>query len=193
MWRNSSVLCRLPSKAVSAFPWGDSSSPRIKFGCGGRGPGKDPLDDGEGGVGGRGGEGPCGDGGEGDRFGIWNFLRMVAGPVPNRSCVGNLQASVLLTDGGDVMSTGGRGLGSGFGVIAGDNMGSSFIGVIGLVFTNFCLYGDSVGQGSVSSGVGSARNMCRCRSSLQYQSNGVDRHGSSSLFISAAGSTRTVS
>ena len=112
--------------------------------------------------------------------------------VPNRSRVSSLQASVLLTEGGDVMSAGGRaGLDSGFGVVAGDFIGSSFIGVEGLVVMNFRSYGDSVGRGSVSLGVGSAQNMHLCRSSVQYWSNGVDCRGSSSLFIRAAGSTRT--
>ena len=82
-------------------------------------------------------------------------------------------------------------LGSGFGVIAGDSIGSSFIGVDSRVITNLHSYGDSVVRGSVGSGVGSARNMRFCRSSIQYRSSGVDRLGSSSLFIRAAGSTRT--
>ena len=88
---------------------------------------------------------------------------------------------------------GGIGLDAGFGVTAGDSIGSSFIGVVGLVFTNFCSYGDSVDRGLVSSGVGPAQNMCLCRSSVQYQSNGVDRRGSSSLFIRATGSSRIAS
>ena len=70
-------------------------------------------------------------------------------------------------------------LGSGFGVIAGDNIGSSFIGVFGHVITNLRSYGDSVCRGSVGSGVGSARNMRFRRSSVQYRSSGVDRRGSS--------------
>ena len=82
-------------------------------------------------------------------------------------------------------------LGSGFGVIAGESIGSSFIGVDGRVVTNLRSYADSVGRGSVGSGVGSARNMRFRRSSVQYRSNGVDRRGSSSLFIRVAGSTRT--
>ena len=82
-------------------------------------------------------------------------------------------------------------LGSGFGVTAGDNIGSSFIGVVGRVVTNLRSYGDSVGRGSVGSGVGSVRNMHLHRSSVQYRSRGVDRRGSSSLFIRVAGSTRT--
>ena len=98
----------------------------------------------------------------------------------------------MLTDGSDVVSAdGGSLLGSGFGVVAGDSIGSSFIGVDGLVFTNFCSYSDLVSHGSVGSRVGSAQNMCLHRSSVQYRSNGVDRCGSSSLFIRAAGSTRT--
>ena len=86
---------------------------------------------------------------------------------------------------------GGSVLGSGFGVISGDNISSSFIGVDGRVFTNLRSYGDSVCRGSVGSGVGSARNMRRRRSSVQYRSNGVDRRDSSSLFISVAGFPRT--
>ena len=86
---------------------------------------------------------------------------------------------------------GGSVLGSGFGVIAGDSIGSSFIGVVGRVVTNLRSYGDSVGRGSVGSGVGSARNMRLRRSSVQYRSSGVSRRGSSSLFIRVAGSTRT--
>ena len=76
-------------------------------------------------------------------------------------------------------------------VIAGDIIGSSFIGVVGRVVTNLRSYGDSVSRGSVGSGVGSARNMRRRQSSVQYLSNGVDRRGSSSLLIRVAGSTRT--
>ena len=78
----------------------------------------------------------------------------------------------------------------GFGVIAGESIGSSFIGVVGRVVTNLRSYGDSVGRGSVGSGVGVARNMRLRRSSVQYRSSGVDRRDSSSLFISVAGSTR---
>ena len=111
--------------------------------------------------------------------------------VPNWFCISNVHASVLLTNGGDMVSAGGGiGLDSGFGVVAGDSIGSSFIGVIGLVFTNFCLYGDLVGRGSVGSGVGSARNMCLRWSSVQYRSSGVDRRGTSSLFIRATSSTQ---
>ena len=86
---------------------------------------------------------------------------------------------------------GGSVLGSGFRVIAGDSIGSSFIGVVGRVVTNLRSYGDSVDRGLVGSGVGSARNMRFRRSSVQYRSSGVYRRGSSSLFIRAAGSTRT--
>ena len=78
-----------------------------------------------------------------------------------------------------------------FGVIAGDSTGSAFMGVDGRVFTNFRSYGDSIRRGLVGLGVGSARNMRLRWSSVQYRSNGVDRHGSSSLFISAAGFSRT--
>jgi hypothetical protein len=114
------------------------------------------------------------------------------GVVPNRSRFGNFHASVLLTDGGDVMAAGGGSmLGSGFGVITGDSIGSSFIGVDGCVVTNLRSYGDSVVHGSVGSGVGSARNMRLRRSSVQYRSNGVDRRDSSSLFIRVAGFSRT--
>ena len=90
-----------------------------------------------------------------------------------------------------VSAGGGSGFDSGFGVIAGDSISSSFIGVDGLVFMNFRLYGDSVCRGSVGLGVCSAWNMRCCRSSVQYRSSGVDRRDSSSLFIRAAGSTRT--
>ena len=90
-----------------------------------------------------------------------------------------------------VSAGGGSVLGSGFGVIAGDSIGSSFVGVDGRVVTNLRSYGDLVGCGSVGSGVGSARNMHLRRSLVQYRSRGVDRHDSSSLFIRAAGSTRT--
>ena len=75
----------------------------------------------------------------------------------------------------------------GFGVIVGDSIGSSFMGVDGRVFMNFRSYGDLVCSGLV----GSVRNMRRRRSSVQYRSSGVDRRGSSSSFISAAGSSRT--
>ena len=86
---------------------------------------------------------------------------------------------------------GGSVLELGFGVIAGDNIGSSFIGVDGRVVTNLRSYEDSVCRGSVGSGVGSAWNMRLRRSSVQYRSNGVDRRDSSSLFIRVAGFTRT--
>ena len=86
---------------------------------------------------------------------------------------------------------GGNVLELGFGVITGESIGSSFIGVDGRVVTNLRSYADSVGRGSVSSGVGSAQNMRLRRSSVQYRFNGVDRRGSSSLFIRVAGSTRT--
>ena len=82
-------------------------------------------------------------------------------------------------------------LGSSFGVIVGESIGSSFIGVVGRVVTNFRSYGDLVDRGSVGSGVGSARNMRLRRSSVQYRSSGVDRRDSSSLFIRVAGFTRT--
>ena len=114
------------------------------------------------------------------------------GVVPNRSRFGNFHASVLLTDGGDVMSAGGGSvLGSSFGVIAGDSIGSSFVGVVGRVVTNLRSYGDLIGCGSVSLGVGLAWNMRLHRSSVQYRSSSVSRCGSSSLFVRAAGSTRT--
>ena len=90
-----------------------------------------------------------------------------------------------------VSAGGGSTFGSSFGVIAGDSIGSSFIRVVSRVVTNFRSYGDSVGRGSVGSGVGSAWNMRLRRSSVQYWSSGVDRCGLSSLFIKAAGSTRT--
>ena len=80
-------------------------------------------------------------------------------------------------------------LGSGFGVVVGDIIGSSFIRVVGYVITNLCSYGDSVDHGSVGSGVGSAQNMRRRRSSVQYRSNGVDCRNLFSLFIRVAGST----
>jgi hypothetical protein len=73
----------------------------------------------------------------------WRWISV--GVVPNWSRFGNFHASVLLTDGGDVVLAGGGSvLGSGFGVIAGDSIGSSFIGVDGRVFTNLRSYGDSV-------------------------------------------------
>ena len=89
-----------------------------------------------------------------------------------------------------VLAGGGSGFDSSFGVIVGDNIGLSFIGVDGLVVTNLRSYGDSVDWGSVSSGVGSAWNMRRRQSSVQYRSSGVDCRGSSSLFIRVAGSSR---
>ena len=117
---------------------------------------------------------------------------MVTDVVLNQFHVGKFQASVLLANGGDVVLVSDNdGLGSGFRVILGNTIGSSFIGVDGLVFTNFCLYGDLISRGSVGSGAGSVRNMRRHRSLVQYRSNGVDRRGSSSLFIRAASSTRT--
>ena len=61
--------------------------------------------------------------------------------------------------------------------MVGDDFGSSFIGVEGRVFTNLRSYGDSIGLGLVGSGFGSARNMRFRRSSVQYRSSGVDRHG----------------
>ena len=91
------------------------------------------------------------------------------------------------------MSAGGSGFASGFGVVAGDNLGSFFIGVVGHVITNLRSYGDSVSLGLVGSGVGSAQNMRLHQSSVQYRSSGMDRRGSSSLFLTAAGSTRTTS
>ena len=145
-------------------------SPRIGFGGG---PGEGPLVSGEGGVGGRGGDGPCGGGGDRDR------------------CDG-FHTSVLLTVGGIVAPVGGGIVFDfGFGVTAGDSVGFSLVGVVGRVFTNFRSYGDSIHLGSVSSGFSSARNMRFRRSSVQYWSSGVDHRGSSSLFVRAAGSTRT--
>ena len=91
--------------------------------------------------------------------------------------------------GGRVVS--GRPCASGSGVVTRDGSGSSFVGVGGRVFTNLRSYGDSVGLGLVGSGFGSARNMRRRRSSVQYRSSGVSRRDSPSLFIRAAGSTRT--
>ena len=78
---------------------------------------------------------------------------------------------------------------SGFGVVTGDGLGSSFVSVEGRVLTNLRSYGDSTILGLVGSGVGSARNMRFRRSSLQYRSSGVDRRDLSSFFIRAAGST----
>ena len=92
-----------------------------------------------------------------------------------------------------VSAGGGIGLDAGFRVIVGNSIGSSLIGVAGLVVLNLRSYGDSVGRGLVSSGVGSARNMHLRRSLVQYWSNGVDRRSSSSLFIRATGSTRIAS
>ena len=80
---------------------------------------------------------------------------------------------------------------SGFGVVVGDGLGSSFVGVDGRVLTNLHSYGDSIDLGSVGSGFGSARNIRFRRSSVQYRLSGVDRRDSSSLFIRAAGSSRT--
>ena len=126
-----------------SFPWSGSSSPWIGFGCCGRGPGEGPLDGGEGG---------------GDRFRILKWRWISVGVVPNWSRFGNSHAGILLTDGGDVVSTcGDNGFASGFGVVAGDNIGSSLIGVVGRVVTNLRSYGDSVDLGSVGSVVGSAR------------------------------------
>ena len=88
-----------------------------------------------------------------------------------------------------MLAGGGSALGSSFGVISGDSIGSSFIGVDGRVFTNLRSYGNLVDLGSVGSGVGSVRNMRLCQSSVQYWSSGVDRRDSSSLFIRAASST----
>ena len=98
----------------------------------------------------------------------------------------------MLIDGDNVVSTGGSsGFASSVGIMTGNDIGSFFIGVVGHIVTNFRSYGDSVDLGLVSSGVGSARNMRLRRSSVQYWSSGVDRCGLSSLFIKAAGSTRT--
>ena len=188
-WRNPSVFSWSPSKTVGSFPWRDSSSPWIGIGCG-RGPGDGPLDGGSppGGVGGD--RDVCGIGGEGDCFGSLKCHRIGVGVVPNRFHVSNFHASVLLTEGGDMLSAGGGiGLGSGFGVLVGNSIGSSFIGVDGLVITNLHSYGNSVGHGLVGLGVGSAWNMHLRRSSVQYRSNSVDWCGSSSLFIRATGST----
>jgi hypothetical protein len=77
------------------------------------------------------------------------------------------------------------------GVAAEDSTGSLLVGVGDRIFTNFRSYGDSICRGLVGSGVGLARNMRRRQSSVQYWSSGVDRRGLSSLFISAAGSSRT--
>ena len=90
-----------------------------------------------------------------------------------------------------VSAGGGNGFDPNFGIIAVVIMDSSSMGVDGRVFTNFRSYGDSVSLGLVSSGVGSVRNMRLRRSSVQYQSSGVDHRGSSSLFVRAAGSLQT--
>ena len=135
----------------------------IRFG---KGPGEGPLAGGEGGVGGRGGDGPCGGGGDGDRL-------------------NGLPTGVLF------LIVGGVVFDFGFGVFVEGSVGSSLIGVGGRVFTNFRSYGDSISLGLVGSGFGSARNMRFRRSSVQYWSSGVDRRGSSPLFVRAAGSSRT--
>ena len=151
-----------------SLPWRGSSPPRIGFG---RGPGEGPLVGSRGGVGGRGG--PCGGGGDGDRF-------------------DGFHAGVLLAVGSGVASvSGGVVVDFGFGVTAEDSIGFSLIGDEGRVFTNFRSYDDSIRLGSVGSGFGSARNMRLRWSSVQYRSSGVDRRGSSSPFVRAAGSTRT--
>ena len=168
-----SVFCRFPSKTKGSFPWSDSSSLWVGFGCCSGGPGEGPLDGGEGGVGGRGGDGPRGGSGEG-------------------GCFDGLHIGVLLTVEGDVVSAGsGIAADFGFGVAAEDSIGSSLVGVGGRVFTNFRSYGDSVSLGLVGSRFGSARNIRLRRSSVQYRSSGVSRHASLSPFIRAAGSTRT--
>ena len=167
------MFCRSPSKTGGSFPWSGSSSPWIGFGWCSRGLGEGPLDGGEGGVGGRGGDGPRGSDGEGDRL-------------------DGFHTGVLLTIEGGVTSVGsGIVIDFGFGVATKDNAGSSLVGVGGRVFTNFCSYGDSISLGLVGSGFGSARNMRLRRSSVQYRSSGVSHRDSSSLFIRAAGSTRT--
>ena len=126
-----------------------------------------------GGVGERGGDGPCGGSGDGDRF-------------------DGFHTGVLLTVESGVASVGGGVVvGFGFGVTAEDSIGSSFIGDEGRVFTNFRSYDDLICLGSVGSGFGSARNMRFRRSLVQYWSSGVDRSGSSSFPVRAAGSTRT--
>ena len=66
-----------------------------------------------------------------------------------------------------VSAGGGSGLDPGFGVIAGDNIGSSFMGVVGLVVMNFRSYGDAISRSSVGSGVGSTWNMRFHWSSVQ--------------------------
>ena len=153
-----------------SFPWRDSSSPRIGFS---RGPGDGPLVGGEGGVGGRGGDGPRGGGGDGDRF-------------------DDFHTGDLLVVGGGVASVGGGIVFDlGLGVIAEDNACSLPTGVGGRVFTNFRSYGDSISLGLVSSGFGSARNICFRRSSVQYRFSGVDRRGLSSLLVRTAGSSQT--
>ena len=119
--------------------------PWVGFGCGDRGLGEGLLDGGDplGGVGGDGGV--RGIGGEGDHLGILNCHRIGVGVVPNWSRFSNFHASILLTKGGDVVSAGGGiGLDSGFGVMVGDSIGSSLIGVEGLVFMNFRSYGESI-------------------------------------------------
>ena len=166
-----SVFCRFPSKTTGSFPLSDSSSPCIRFGCHGGGPGEGPLNGGEGDVGGRGGDGPRG-GGEGSRF-------------------GGLPIGVLLSVGGAVLVDSGVAIDFSSGVAIEDNVGPPLVGVGGRVFTNFCSYGDSINLGLVGSGFGSARNMRFRRSSVQYWSSGVSRRGPSSLFVRAAGSTRT--
>ena len=153
-----------------SLPWRDSSPPRIGFG---RGPGEGPLVGSRGGVGRRGGDRPCGGGGDGDRL-------------------DGFHTGVLLTVGSGVVSVGGGVVVDfGFGVTVGDSVGSSLIGDEGRVFTNFRLYDDLIRLGSAGSGFGSARNMRFRQSSVQYRSNGVDRCGSSSLFVRTAGSTQT--
>ena len=148
------------------------SSLWIGFGCRGGGPGGGPLDGGEGGVGGLGGDDPRNSGGERDRF---------SDPL----------IGVLLTVGGATPVDSDIVIDFGFEVTAEDSVGSPLVGVGGRIFTNFRSYGDSVGLGLVGSGFGSARNMRLRRSSVQYRSSGVSRRDSSSLFIRAAGSTRT--
>ena len=132
------------------------------------GPGEGPLGGGEGG-----GDGPRGGGGEGGRL-------------------DDFHTGVLLTvEGGMTLVGSGIVIDFGFGFVAEDSAGSSLVVVGGRVFTNFRSYGDSIGLGWVSLGFGSARNMRLRRSSVQYRSSGVSRRGSSSLFVRAAGSTRT--
>ena len=149
-------------------------SPWIGFGWCSRGPGEGPLDGGEGGVGGLGEDGPRGGGGEGGRLDGFH-----AGVRPAVEGIVTSVGSGIVSD-------------FGFGVVVEDNAGFSLVGVGGRVFMNFCSYGDSIVLGLVSSGFGSARNMRFRRSSVQYRSSGVGRRDSSSLFIRAAGSTRTV-